>query len=203
MTHNTTVSLSKHCAAEQWPWGCALLHESCGCRANSDCCTGGASGSFPSVPAFMPPSQLCLTTVLMRTSLMFLYILMRAVVLQDKYSWNDGTWWVISLSLLQPTSLYFPQHIFSPFEKWCRSAELPIGVKPPQISGEPELFLKKSIKVLNMLYGRGVIKEHLFSFSIFYWVQSHAKKNVLVSLVKEVLLLQVLSLLRPVVRRDI
>jgi len=52
----------------------------------------GPAGSFPSVPAFMPPSQLCLTTVVMRTSLMFLYILMRAVVLQDKYSWNDGTW---------------------------------------------------------------------------------------------------------------
>lgn len=63
----------------------------------------GPEGSFPSVS----PSQLRLTTVLMRTSLMFLYILMRAVVLQDRQSWNDGTWWVISLSLLQPRAFIF------------------------------------------------------------------------------------------------
>lgn len=168
-------------------------------QTQADCCTGGAWRQLPfsatslytTFPAL--PHNSASENILNDES----HCLARQIELEWRHLVSDLP------VLISTQSFYFSHRIFSHFEeKWWRSAELPTGVKPPQISVEPELFLKKSLSKCWTLYERRTIKEHLFSFLIFYRLQRHVKKYALVLLVKEVSLLWV-SVVKPVVKGDI
>lgn len=134
---STTVSLSKHCAAEQWPWAVPCSTRPVAARqTQADCCTGGAwrqlpfSITFPASPHNSADENILDVPLYPNESC--------CLARQTELEW----WYLVSdLPVLTSTqSFYFSHHIFSHFEKkWCRSAELPTGMKPSQISVEPEL----------------------------------------------------------------